>query len=68
MNKVSWKRVPAPHLLRGALGLPEEFRERAVSGGAPDARAGRHAHTGCSLPTRGEAGRGQGTRAPGRGR
>ena len=60
--------MPAPYLLRGALGLPEEFRERATSGGAPDAGASRHARTGCSLPTRGEAGRGQSTRSPGRGR
>lgn len=68
MNKVSWKRVPAPYLLRGAPGLPEEFGERAVSGGAPDARAVRHACTGCSLPTKGEAGRGRSTRSPGHGR
>ena len=61
-------------LLRGAVGLPGEFRERAAVRGAPETlgQAGGHAQ-GVPCPPEagpcwGEAGRDQSTRPPGHGR
>lgn len=73
-RKVSWKRVPAPYLLRGVVGLPGGFGERATGGGAPETpgRAGGRAQGAPCLQEAGlcwgKAGRGRSARSPGHGR